>query len=82
MKIFSTVTAAALLLGAGALMHAPSASAEIDGCPQLAQECNAGNQEACHLYAIGCKGKAAPGSNTSGASPANINRKQKAAASK
>jgi len=68
MKIFSTVTAAALLLGAGAIMHSTPVRAEIAGCPQLAQECNQGNQEACHLYAIGCKGKAPAGSKV-GATP-------------
>jgi hypothetical protein len=63
MKIFSTAAMAALLLGAGAITHSANVRAEIDGCQQLAIECDEGNQEACHLYQVGgCKGEAPTGS--------------------
>jgi len=69
MKIFSTASMAAFLLGAGAIMHSGIVKAEIPDCPTLAMECNQGNQEACHLYQIGCKGEKSTGSISTSTSP-------------
>jgi hypothetical protein len=79
MKVLSIASMAALLLGASAMMHSASVKAEIDGCNQLALECDQGNQEACHLYKIGCLGKAATGSVVGGASPSQNKQKLDAA---
>lgn len=79
MKIISTVSMAAVLLGVTAMVHSGTVKAEIDGCPQLALECDQGNQEACHLYQIGCRGEAAPGSTLSGTSAIKGNSKSDAA---
>jgi len=78
MKIFSTATMAALLLGAAAITQSGTVRAEISGCPQLALECDQGNQEACHLYKIGCLGKAQAGSTLGGTSSAKSNQKPEA----
>jgi hypothetical protein len=77
MKIFSTGSAAAVLLGIGALMHAPAASAQLplDTCIMLSQECSQGNQQACVYYARGCKGKSSMGSISIDAFPAELNHK-------
>ncbi|HUA81406.1 MAG TPA: hypothetical protein VL997_13595 [Dyella sp.] len=74
MKIFSTATMAALLLGTGAIMHSANVKAQIDGCQQLAIECDEGDQEACHLYQVGgCKGEAPTGSILKGTPSAKTN---------
>lgn len=72
MKIFSTTSAAALLLGVSAIMHSAPASAMLPEptCAALAQECAAGNQQACQIYKLGCLGKSSPGSTVLGAPPA------------
>jgi hypothetical protein len=75
MKIFSTASMAVLLLGASAALQSGTVKAEIDGCNQLAIECDEGNQEACHLYKIGCLGEAPAASILSGASSAKSHNK-------
>ena len=64
MKIFSTATAAALILGATAIMHSTPASAQLPlgTCQELSEECTQGDQQACKIYLIGCKGKSQMGS--------------------
>jgi hypothetical protein len=75
MKIFSTATMAVLLLGASTVLQSGAVKAEISGCPQLALECDEGNQEACHLYQIGCLGEASAASTSGGISSTKSNHK-------
>jgi hypothetical protein len=81
MKIFSTVSAVAVLLGVGAFMQSPTARAQlpIGTCIALASECDQGNEQACKTYELGCKGKAPLGSILSGAPPTKNNHKFDAA---
>jgi hypothetical protein len=58
MKIFSAVSATALLLGIGAFMHPTTAKAVLPTgyCPTLYADCKVGDQEACAQYDALCTG--------------------------
>jgi len=75
MKIFSTITATALLLGAGAIMHSTPASAmrPLGDCIKLAEACSQGDQSACQAYDIGCSANPRLGSAVGGTPPAKSN---------
>jgi hypothetical protein len=58
MKIVSMASAAALLLGISAFMHATPALALLpcSTCATLYTECQQGNQQACTAWKAGCQG--------------------------
>lgn len=73
MKIFSTASAAALLLGMGAFMLSGSAQAALPCGAQICStwwtEYGQGNQQACDLFRADCSG-CPPRSSVSGTPPA------------
>jgi len=75
MKIFSIASAAALLLGAGAIMHSAPASAmrPLGDCIKLAEACSQGDQSACAAYDIGCSANPSQRSVAGGTPPAKSN---------
>jgi hypothetical protein len=58
MKIFSTVSAAALLLGFSAFTPSATVKAALPTgyCPTLYADCKVGDQDACALYNSECTG--------------------------
>lgn len=76
MKIFSTVTVAGLLLGAGALMHTSIALAAptCAVCSTWLTECQQGNQTYCTMHEDLCTG-CPPRSTVEGAPPTQSNYK-------
>lgn len=75
MKIFSTATAAALLLGIGAFVHAPSALAEAgpSTCAAWEAGCQKGNVQDCYNVKSFCGGRSPQSPTVAAAPPAKSN---------
>jgi hypothetical protein len=75
MKIFSAVTAVALLLGAGAIMHAPAAHAEADPntCAGWEAGCQAQIVADCYKVKDYCGGRTSTRPTVAAAPPAKSN---------